>query len=192
MSGPELVWVLLRVAGLVALGALTVSVATGLAGPGVGDPVRRGVLVAIHRSSAIVGLSLTGAHVVLAVLDSYVDVPALAAVVPGVSRWEPVWVGVGAVALDLLVVVAVSSALRGRGPWVWWSLHVLTYPAWLLATAHALAVGTDATSSPYLAIGLAGVVAVGVAAAVRVMAVRSSRPVGVADRRQQAVDRTRA
>lgn len=179
---PETTWLLLRVAGLVALAALTLSVASGLAGPAVRAPAWRGVLVAVHQTAALVGLSLTLAHVLLAVTDPWVDVGAAAAVVPGASTWEPWWVGVGAVAVDLLIVVAVTSALRGRGPRLWWGLHVLTYPAWMLATGHALAIGTDAWRAPYLAAGAVGLALVAAAGLARVAASRRGLPAGVPPR----------
>lgn len=178
----ETTWLLLRVAGLVALAALTLAAASGLAGPVVRAPAWRGVLIAVHRASALVGLSLTLGHVGLAVADPWVDVSAAAAVLPGASAWEPWWVGIGAVAVDLLLVVAVTSALRGRSPRTWWTLHVLTYPAWLLATGHALAIGTDAWSAPYLTAGAVGLVLVATTAALRTMAGHRGNPVGVAPR----------
>jgi len=176
---PELTWVLLRATGLVALVALTLSVAAGIAGPAVTPPGVRGVLVASHRALAVTGLGLTAAHVVLAVLDTWVDVPAVAAVLPGASAWKPVWIGVGAVAVDLLLVVAISSAVRGRGPRAWWMLHALTYPAWLLATAHAVAVGTDASAHPFHVASVTGIALVAIATAARSWAVRRGAPVGV-------------
>jgi hypothetical protein len=179
---PETTWLLLRAAGLVAWAALTLSVATGLAGPAIGNPTWRGVSVAVHRAGAVLGLGLTLAHVVLAVVDPFVSIDAVAAVVPGVSAWEPFWVGVGALAVDALVVVALSSALRGRGPRTWWALHVLTYPAWILATGHALGVGSDVTRTPYLVPAAAGIVLVAVALAARMGAVRRGRPSGPAPR----------
>lgn len=177
---PETTWLLLRAAGLVALAALTLSVASGLAGPAIRRPAWRAVSVAVHRSAAVVGLGLTLSHVVLAVLDPYVAVDALAAVVPGVSGWEPLWVGLGALAVDALVVVAVSSAVRGRGPRAWWTLHVLTYPAWILATGHALAVGSDLLRGPYPVLGALGVLLVGACLLARAVAVRRGAPVGPA------------
>jgi DMSO/TMAO reductase YedYZ heme-binding membrane subunit len=178
----ELVWIVLRVLGLIALLALTVSVASGLAGPGVRTPARRAALVSVHRAGAVIGLALTLGHVVVAVLDPWVEISWAAVVVPGLSAWEPLWVAAGAVAVDLLLVVAVTSALRGRGPRTWWALHVLTYPAWLLATAHALAVGTDATRTPYLVAGASGLALVGAAAVVRARAHSVGSPAGVRPR----------
>lgn len=178
--GAETTWLLLRVAGLVALAALTLSVASGLVGPAVRAPALRGVLVAVHRSAALVGLSLTVAHVLLAVADPWVDVTPASALVPGASPWEVWWVGGGAVAVDLLIVVAVTSALRGRFARTWWTAHVLTYPAWLLAMGHALAIGTDAWRAPYLAAGTLGATLVVAAGALRVAASQRGHPAGVA------------
>lgn len=177
--GPETTWILLRAAGTVALAALTVAVAAGLVGPALTHPALRGAVVAIHRSAAVTGLALTLGHVVLSVLDPWVDISVAAALVPGASAWQPVWVGVGSVALHLLLVVALSSAARARGPRAWWTLHALTYPAWLLSVAHALALGTDSWRQPYLGAGLLGAALVLAAAGLRVSAAVRGRPAGV-------------
>jgi DMSO/TMAO reductase YedYZ heme-binding membrane subunit len=175
---PEITWVLLRAAGVVALAALTLSVATGLSGPAVTSPAVRGVWVAVHRVAAVIGIGLTLAHVALAVLDPFVAIDLAAAAVPGASAWEPLWVGVGAVAVDLLVLVALTSALRGRGPRTWWTLHVLTYPAWLLATGHAMAIGSDVGRSPYQVAGLAALLLVAAAGLARLWAWATGAPAG--------------
>ena len=59
-------------------------------------------------------------------------------------RYEPLWTGLGAVALDLMLAVAVSSALRQRiSARTWRGIHWLAYGSWPLAMAHALGEGTD-------------------------------------------------
>lgn len=179
MTAAPATWVLLRATGLVALAALTLAVAIGLAGPAVRAPAARLVAVTVHRVAAEVGLALTLAHVVLAVVDPWVDVSASATVLPGTSGWQPFWTGVGALSLDLLLVVAVSSAVRGRGPRAWWVLHALTYPAWLLAAAHALAVGTDSTSTAARVAAVVGGAGVGAAALARLAVTVLGGPVGV-------------
>lgn len=171
-----LTWALLRSVGIVSLGLLSLSVFLGVAGPLIRRPERRLVAIGVHRTAAAVGMLLIAAHVVLAVIDSWVEVSAWSVVIPGVSAWEPVWIGLGALAVDLMAVIAVTSALRGRMPRAWWGLHRLAYPAWALSVIHALAIGSDRSSPVMLAIAGGGVLAVALAAIARV--VTSDVPVG--------------
>lgn len=162
-------WLFLRVTGIVSLALLTLAVVLGIGGPAVRRPAARLPVVAIHRAAAMTGLVLLAAHVLLAVADSYVDIPPLALVVPGVSRWQPLWVGLGALAVDLLLLVGITTATRLRAPRLWRRAHLLAYPAWLVAWLHALTAGTDAGSLPMVVLALAGAAGVLVAATARLM-----------------------
>ncbi len=65
-------------------------------------------------------------------------------VVPFASPYRPLWTGLGTVAVDLMVAVAVSSALRQRiSARTWRGIHWLAYGSWPVAMAHALGEGTD-------------------------------------------------
>lgn len=169
-------WALLRSSGVIALGLLSLAVVLGIVGPAIRRPRTRLVCVSLHRTSAVVGTVLIAGHVLLAVLDSWVPISPLAAVVPGVSQWEPEWIGLGALSLDLLAVLMVSSALRTRNARSWWKWHRLAYAVWLLAMVHAFGVGTDRSS--WVMLTLAGVSAVAVAAATIARLFAGDAPVG--------------
>lgn len=187
-GGLPLTWLLLRTSGVVTLALLTVSVVLGVAGPAVRRPSARLLMITVHRTAAVTGLALVAAHVLLAVADSFVEIAPLAVVVPGASVWEPLWIGLGAVALDLLVVVGITTATRLRGPVLWRRAHLLAYPAWLLAWGHALGAGTDAGSRPMLLMAIVGALAVAVATIARLVrpdVTRISQGLdGAADRNQ--------
>lgn len=169
-------WALLRSTGVIALALLSLSVVLGIAGPAIRQPRARLVSVSLHRTSAVVGTVLLAGHVVLAVVDSWVPVSPLAAVIPGISQWEPLWIGLGAVSLDLLAALMITSALRTRNPRAWWKWHRLAYPVWLLAIAHAFGLGTDRTG--WVMLGLAGVSLVAVVAAAVARLLAGDAPVG--------------
>lgn len=85
----------------------------------------------------------------------------------------------GALSLDLLLAIGVSSLLRSRiSERVWRRIHLLAYVSWGVAVIHTLGIGTDA-GSPWgrwtvLSCVAAVVVAVaGRAVARRVQVVRS-------------------
>jgi sulfoxide reductase heme-binding subunit YedZ len=86
-------------------------------------------------------------------------------VVPFRGAYQPVWLGLGTLALDTVLAIVVTSLLRARlGVRAWRAVHWLAYAAWPLALLHGLWVGSDA-SEPWLlatAVTCAAVVAAGV------------------------------
>ena len=66
-------------------------------------------------------------------------------VLPFIGSYRPVWLGLGTVAVDLLLVITGVSLLRNRvGPRIFKGVHWLTYALWPVALAHSLGTGTDA------------------------------------------------
>lgn len=158
-------WEMIRVTGVVALALLTVAVAMGIAGPALRRPTTRLTTVTMHLTAAVGGTALVVAHIAFAVLDSWVQVPAIAAVLPGASGWQTLWVAVGTVAFDLLLVLAVTSALRQQAPGLWRRAHIVAYPAWALMWLHTLTIGTDrGTSLMVVLAGLSAALVAGAAA----------------------------
>ena len=81
-------------------------------------------------------------------LDTYVTISWAAVVIPFTSSYGRFWVGVGAIALDLMIAVFVSSLLRARmRPGTWRAVHWLAYLSWPVALAHTFGMGTDAGES---------------------------------------------
>jgi predicted ferric reductase len=169
-------WELIRITGIVALALLTVSVALGVAGPAIRRPTSRLTSVSMHLTAAVGGTALVIAHIIFAVLDSWVAVPWTAAVIPGASSWQPLWVAVGTIAFDLMLVLAATSALRQHVPRLWWRAHILSYPVYALLWLHTLTIGTD-RGTP-LMIGLAAISAALVAAAAVYRVTAGHGPVG--------------
>jgi hypothetical protein len=92
-------------------------------------------------------------------------------VVPFIGSYRPFWLGLGAVAFDLLLAVAVTSLLRRRlGHRAWRMTHWLAYASWPTALLHGLGTGSDVKSSWSLALTAVCVVAVAAAVSVRALA----------------------
>ena len=68
----------------------------------------------LHRNLSLFCVVLIGVHVVTTVGDGYVPIGLADAIIPFRSPYRPIWVGLGAVAFDMLLAVAISSALRRR------------------------------------------------------------------------------
>lgn len=170
MNGPVL-WFLNRGTGIVLLLLMTLSVVLGVlsarsrAGRGTPGFVRN----LVHRNVALLAVAMLAVHVVSAVVDTYVDIRWWDAVVPWGGLYKPVWLGLGALALDLLVAITLTSLLRTRLPHAAWRLvHWASYLAWGVAVVHGLGIGTDTDATWSVMITGGCIVAVGVAVAVRI------------------------
>jgi hypothetical protein len=140
-------WYATRGTGIVSLVLLTTVVLLGVAGSERLRSTRwpRFLVVGLHRNVTLLTLTFLGVHIVTTVVDSFAPVRLIDAVVPFVSAYRPMWVGLGALAFDLLLALTVTSLLRARiGHRPWRLLHWLAYAAWPVALAHALGAGSDA------------------------------------------------
>lgn len=150
-------WFVMRSSGLIAVGLLTVSVLLGVIGPRLG-PTSRLAAITAHRAAAAMGSVLIGLHVVLAILDRWITLDWAAALVPGVAGWERWGVALGALAVDLLLALLITTALRQHQPRLWRRTHLVAYPVWALAIGHGLLVGSDGAAMRGLALVSAGLV----------------------------------
>jgi len=146
-TGPSPLWYATRATGVVALILLTVTVALGVAGsaryeaPSLPRLIRAG----LHRNTSLLAVAFVTAHVVTTVLDSYTSISLASAIVPFTSSYRPFWLGLGAIASDLLLAIIVTSLLRARlSQRTWRSVHMLAYASWPIALWHGLGTGTDA------------------------------------------------
>jgi methionine sulfoxide reductase heme-binding subunit len=163
-------WYLTRASGAVALILLTVSVVIGVAAIGRlrGPSVPRFLVHGLHRSSSLLAIVFLIIHIVTAVLDSFAPIGLSDAVVPFAGVYRPLWLGLGAVAFDLLLAIAITSLLRARlGYRAWRGVHWLAYATWPIALLHGLGTGSDARQGWMLVIGAACLAAVLASAAVR-------------------------
>jgi sulfoxide reductase heme-binding subunit YedZ len=144
-SGGSALWFLSRGTGVVVLVLLTVVVVLGvLSRRGTGPGRHTFVLTAVHRNASLLAVVLLGVHIVTAVLDPYAPIRLVDAVVPFTSAYRPLWLGLGALAFDLIVALTVTSLLRVRLGLRWWrAIHWLAYLAWPVALVHGLGTGSD-------------------------------------------------
>jgi sulfoxide reductase heme-binding subunit YedZ len=171
--GPSAYWYLTRGTGTIALILLTLSVAFGVANVRRvrTDSMPRFVLDAVHRNVSLLAVSFVIVHIVTAVLDSFAPITLIDAVIPFASAYRPLWLGLGAVAFDLLLAVAITSLLRRRfGYRTWRVTHWAAYASWPVALLHGLGTGSDTKAGWMLAIVVACVVIVIAAVVSRVTA----------------------
>jgi sulfoxide reductase heme-binding subunit YedZ len=172
-AGPSAYWYLTRSTGAVALLLLTLAIVVGVIDVQRWSTARwpRFVIDSLHRNVALLALVFLGLHILASVLDSFASISIVDAFVPFVGSYRPFWLGLGAVAFDLIVAVIVTSLLRARmGFSTWRAVHWLTYASWPIALLHGLGTGSDAASNWLLALSVLCMVAVLAAVLTRVIA----------------------
>jgi len=144
--GVNAAWDLTRVAGLIAYGLIWLSVVFGLlitnrmATLWPGGPAA----VDLHQFTSLLGLAFSLFHAILLLADSYVPYTLLQIALPFTSEYRPVWVGLGQIAIYLLIPVILSFYLRrGLGPTAWRLIHSGSFFAFAFITAHGLLAGSD-------------------------------------------------
>lgn len=174
----EALWALGRGTGVVALVMFTVTLVLGILTRS-GRPMlglgRFGV-AEVHRTAALTGTGLIAVHLISLLLDPYAQLRVLDFVVPFTGSYRPFWLGLGTLAVDLLVVITLVSLLRERvGPEVFRAVHWATYALWPIALAHALGNGSDNGALWLQGIALVCVLAVGSALTWRLSASYAER-----------------
>jgi methionine sulfoxide reductase heme-binding subunit len=146
MTTDQFFWLVARVAGLSSYASIAMALVTGIA-------LRTAVLDwlgsnravrAVHEYTTVLWIPLAGLHVLALLLDATARLGWLDVVVPFHSSYGALGIGLGALAVDLLVVVTVAALLKRRlssGTWIW--LHRLAYAAFALIFFHAVLTGTD-------------------------------------------------
>jgi methionine sulfoxide reductase heme-binding subunit len=145
VTSPNL-WYTSRATGIVAMVLLSASMVLGIATTQRISSARwpRFAVSELHRRISLVAMVFVALHVLTTVVDTFVPIGLSAAVVPFVSGYRPLWVGLGTVAFDLMLAVAITSMLRSRIPArSWRAVHWLAYASWPIATVHTLMIGTD-------------------------------------------------
>jgi methionine sulfoxide reductase heme-binding subunit len=151
-------WYTTRATGFAALILLTASMALGLlSAAGYRRPGwPRFVTLGLHRNLTLLALAFTVAHILTSVLDSFVSIPIQDAVIPFIGSYRPFWLGLGAVAFDLMIALTVTSLLRPRMRLRSWQLvHLTAYLCWPVAVVHGLGTGSDTHARWALALTIA-------------------------------------
>jgi methionine sulfoxide reductase heme-binding subunit len=165
-------WYAARAGGMVAYVLLTAVVLVGLAMSGRErlDGWPRFALEDVHRFlGALTGLFIS-LHVFALAVDAEANLPLGSLIVPFASSYRPFWTGIGIVAAELLLALAVANHYRTRISYrTWRRLHYLNFAVWIGATAHGLGAGTDTASFPFAVVYAASIACVVALTARRVL-----------------------
>jgi methionine sulfoxide reductase heme-binding subunit len=172
-------WYTSRATGVVSLVLLSVVMIIGILVNRQGrlPGLPRFAVLGLHRNLSLLAVAFVAVHVLTAVADSYVSISLAAAVIPFISSYEPLWIGLGAVALDLMAAVIVTSLLRRHiGRRVWRAVHWLAYASWPVAVVHGIYSSKDLQTGPLFYLTLACIAAVLGALGWRLIRARTGLP----------------
>ncbi len=171
-------WYASRATGVVTLVLLSAVVVLGVLVNRQGrlPGLPRFAVTGLHRSISLIAVVFLAVHVLSAVADKFVTIQLIAAIIPFTSSYLPLQIGLGAVALDLIIAVIITSLLRARiGRRVWRGVHWLAYAAYPVALVHSITSATDLRSGGLLALTAACVLSVAGAVWYRLAAAGSAR-----------------
>lgn len=146
MTTDQFFWVLARVAGLSSYATLAIALVTGIA-------LRTSVLDwlgsnravrGLHEYTTVLWIPLAGLHLISLLLDTTARIGWLDLFVPFHASYGTLAIGFGALSVDVLAAVTVTSLVRKRMDkrvWLW--IHRTTYVAFGVVFLHAVLSGTD-------------------------------------------------
>jgi methionine sulfoxide reductase heme-binding subunit len=139
-------WFIARITGLTAFAVLSLSVLSG-------EALRTSVLDFLAKNRAIrklhdfttpLWLPLVLAHVIALLLDKTARIQPINVVVPFLTDYGELPIGLGTIAFDIVMVVTITSWLRSRMNntlWTW--IHRTSYIGFVALFFHAALSGTD-------------------------------------------------
>ncbi len=100
--------------------------------------------LALHSALSWLAVGLGVGHALLLLADTYFHYTLADLLIPFIGPYEPLWVGLGTLALYGLALISASFWIRSRLGTTWWRrLHYSTFAFYVLVTAHGLMAGSD-------------------------------------------------
>jgi len=147
-------WYISRIAGWEAYFFLWASLVLGLAITGrVGRAWwNPSLLFALHELTGLLGTVLALTHALILIGDRFIGYNPVQILVPfSQPAYRPFWVGLGQLALYLLLPTTLTFYLRRKlGYQMWRRLHYGTFAVYYLGAMHALGAGSDSLAAASL------------------------------------------
>jgi predicted ferric reductase len=139
-------WFIARITGLTAFAVLSLSVLSG-------EALRTSVLDFLAKNRAVrklhdfttpLWLPLVFAHIIALLFDKTARIQPINVVIPFVTDYGQLPIGLGTVAFDIVMIVTITSWLRSKMNntlWTW--IHRTSYVGFVALFFHAALSGTD-------------------------------------------------
>jgi len=143
----QLWWYITRSAGIIAYLLLWLSMVWGLAVPSriISPLIDQASTFDFHQFISLLSIGFALLHILVLTLDRYLPYSTLQILIPFLSPYRPLWVGIGVISFYIIVLVTVTFYLRARiGMGAFRAIHVFSLLSYLGITLHGLYAGTDA------------------------------------------------
>lgn len=145
-SGANATWYVTRAAGIIAYLLVWLSTVWGIgvASKSFDAILHRTFTYDLHEFLSLLGIGFILLHIVVLLGDKYMPFSLLEILLPFVSGYRPLWVGIGIIAFDLTLLVTVTFYLRRWiGLKTFRVVHVASYLGFFGTALHGLLSGTD-------------------------------------------------
>ena len=167
ITGTTALWYASRATGIVCLVLLTAVMMLGIMVNRQGrlPGLPKFAVTGLHRNLSLLAVGFLAVHIGTAIADPFVTIGLAATLIPFASPYRPLWIGLGAVSIDLMIALIVTSLARARiSRGLWRGVHWLAYAAWPAALVHSIGSSGDLHGGPLLALAIGCTLAVAAAA----------------------------
>lgn len=144
-------WFISRASGLVAFAILSSSVILGLlmSTKAANRWLNPKVSYELHGTLSVLSLIFLAIHGGALLFDGFFSFTPASLVIPFLSPYQPLWVGLGVIAAWTTAGVAASVRFRKQMGYARWrQLHYLSFVAYVLSLVHGMTAGGTDTSLP--------------------------------------------
>jgi predicted ferric reductase len=148
LGSTQTMWYITRAAGLTSYVLIWLSMAWGLAVSSkiLDRLLNRSFTYDFHEFLSLAAIGFVLLHMVVLLFDGYMPYNLAQLLVPFLSPYRPLWVGIGVIGFYLTLLVTVTFYLRSRiGMKAFRAIHYLSLLAYLGVTLHGFLAGTDSS-----------------------------------------------
>jgi len=99
---------------------------------------------AIHEFISLLGIGFSMFHALVLLGDHYIKYEISQIIIPFMSSYEPIWVGLGQVGFYVMLILTLSFYVRKKiGQKLWRIIHYIGFANYGLALIHGLTSGSD-------------------------------------------------
>jgi predicted ferric reductase len=142
----QTMWYITRASGLVAYILLWFSTAWGLAvSSKIFDQLlHRTFTYDFHQYLSLFAIGFTFLHMIVLLFDGFMPYSIPQILLPFLSAYRPLWIGIGVIALYVMLLVTVTFYMRSRiGMKAFRAIHMASLVGYLGALAHSVFSGSD-------------------------------------------------
>jgi predicted ferric reductase len=154
LNSVQLWWYVTRSAGVMAYLLLWFSTVWGLAVPSklLNPVLEGGYTFDFHQFISLLSIGFALLHILVLTIDRYLPYSTWQILIPFLSPYRPLWVGIGVISFYIIILVTVTFYIRSRiGMSAFRAIHISSLLAYLGITLHGFYSGTD---SPLLSMQL--------------------------------------